>query len=198
MGTVGPILKKFPSIGACGLDCGLCPRFYTTGPSRCPGCCGIDFFKKHPTCSFITCCVRKKGLEVCATCPDFRCTKFKSEEGYATMKESSSYPPARKILSNLDLIREKGIAEFAAEQGNRMSLLASMIANFDDGRSRSFYCRAAALLLTATLEKSLHEALQESGSAAIVDIKKKARILRNILNKAAETDGVVLFKESQQ
>jgi hypothetical protein len=25
-----------PTIGCCGIDCGLCPRYYTDGPSRCP------------------------------------------------------------------------------------------------------------------------------------------------------------------
>ena len=66
MGQVKPDLrkypiKKYPTIGVCGLDCGLCPRYYTIGPSRCPGCAGPDFFNKHPSCSFITCCVKKIG-----------------------------------------------------------------------------------------------------------------------------------------
>ncbi|TET26129.1 MAG: DUF3795 domain-containing protein, partial [Dehalococcoidia bacterium] len=50
-------LKKYPIVGACGLNCGLCPRYYTQGTSRCPGCCGPDFWQKHPGCAFITCCV---------------------------------------------------------------------------------------------------------------------------------------------
>ncbi|HNR04634.1 MAG TPA: DUF3795 domain-containing protein, partial [Bacillota bacterium] len=47
--------KKIHTLGCCGLDCGLCPRFFTEGASRCPGCCGVDFENKHPSCSFITC-----------------------------------------------------------------------------------------------------------------------------------------------
>lgn len=76
-------MKKYPAIGVCGLDCGLCPRHYTDGPSRCPGCGGIDFHLKRPSCSFITCCVKKKGLEVCRECEDFPCPKNKSAEEYA-------------------------------------------------------------------------------------------------------------------
>ena len=56
-------LKKYPMVGACGLDCGLCSRYYTEGPSRCPGCCGPDFWEKHPGCAFITCCVKRRNLE---------------------------------------------------------------------------------------------------------------------------------------
>ena len=84
--------KTYPTIGCCGLDCGLCPRFYTVGHSRCPGCAGPDFFNKHPSCSFITCCVKKKNLEVCAECSEFPCPKFKSDEEYQQLEGSSSYP----------------------------------------------------------------------------------------------------------
>jgi len=37
---------------------------------RCPGCCGPEFFNKHPSCSFITCCVKRNDLEVCAECDE--------------------------------------------------------------------------------------------------------------------------------
>ena len=36
-------LKKYPIIGACGLDCGLCPSFHSGGDKPCPGCCGEGF-----------------------------------------------------------------------------------------------------------------------------------------------------------
>jgi len=42
-------LKKFETIGCCGIDCGLCPRFHTTGTSACPGCGGLEFKEKHPS-----------------------------------------------------------------------------------------------------------------------------------------------------
>src|SRR4030042_793391 len=108
-------IKKYPTIGVCGLDCGLCPRYYTIGPSRCPGCAGPDFFNKHPSCSFITCCVKIK--------------------------------------------------------------------NFDDGRSRSFFCKEVALLDLTSLESALDEATQKIKIDHIKpdDIKIKAKILKSIL-----------------
>jgi hypothetical protein len=101
-------IKKYPTIGVCGLDCGLCPRYYTIGPSRCPECAGPDFFNKHPSCSFITCCVKKKNLEVCAECSEFPCSKFKGNEEYQQLKESSSYPSYKKVMPNLNFIKEHG------------------------------------------------------------------------------------------
>ncbi len=110
--------KIFPTVGCCGLDCGLCPRYYTVGTSRCPGCGGPDFFNKHPSCSFITCCVKKKNFEVCAECSEFPCSKFKSDEEYQQLQESSSYPSCKKVISNLNFIKKHGIEKFIKQQRN--------------------------------------------------------------------------------
>jgi hypothetical protein len=183
MGKSSPILKKYPTIGVCGLDCGLCPRYYTVGPSRCPGCAGPDFFNKHPSCSFITCCVKKKNLEVCAECSDFPCSKFKSDEEYRQMNESSSYPSCKKILPNLYFIKEHGIKKFIEQQNKRIHLLETMINKFNDGRSRSFFCRAAIFQEPATLENSIEKARKiiKSEKVKQTDIRSKARILKTII-----------------
>ena len=179
------IMKKYPTIGVCGLDCGLCPRYYTAGPSRCPGCAGPDFPNKHPSCSFITCCVKKRSLEVCGECPDFPCPKFKSEAEYQQVKESSSYPTCKKVMPNLHAIKEHGIERFMEQQRRRIRLLERMIQDFDDGRSKSYYCRAAAALDPAGLESSLEAAVRSIKVDQIKpnDVKAKARILRAILDE---------------
>jgi len=186
-------LKAYPTIGVCGLDCGLCPRYYTVGPSRCPGCGGPCFSDKHPSCSFITCCVKKRSLEVCGQCPEFPCSKFKSEGEYRRL-ESSSYPPSRKMLPNLRFIREKGIKEFMKGQEKRIGLLETMIEGYDDGRSRSFFCRAAALLDRKVLESSLEEAgkARGAGGRGTRDAVDRAKVLRGILADAARSEGIEL------
>jgi len=192
-------LKKYPTIGVCGLDCGLCPRYYTKGPSRCPGCCGPDFFNKHPTCSFITCCVKKKNLEVCGVCSEFPCSKFKTEEEYQQIDESSSYPSNRIVLKNLYFIKEHGIKKFMDQQKKRIKLLEGMIEKFDDGRSRSFFCRAACLLDLKSLEDSLNKALQKIKTENIKknDTKIKANILKGYLEKIASKEGIELVKKKK-
>ncbi|MBP1665600.1 MAG: hypothetical protein H6Q23_460 [Bacteroidetes bacterium] len=177
--------KKYPTIGVCGLDCGLCPRYYTAGPSRCPGCAGPDFFNKHPSCSFITCCVKKKNLEVCGECSDFPCSKFKSDKEYQEVKESSSYPPYKKAISNLNFIKEYGIEKFIERQNRRIRLLETMIKDFDDGRSRSFFCKATCLLDISVLETSMDKAARKIRTDQIKqeDVKNRAKILKTILNE---------------
>jgi hypothetical protein len=190
-------LKTYPTIGCCGLDCGLCPRFYTVGHSRCPGCAGPDFFNKHPSCSFITCCVKKKNLEVCAECSELPCSKFKSEQEYQQRQGSSSYPPEIKILQNLNFIKEHGIEKFMKQQRSRIKLLQTMIKNFNDGRSRSFFCRAAALLDLKSLTSALDKATRKIKTDKVKqnDVKKKTQILKEILRKTAFKEGVALVKK---
>ncbi len=182
-------LKAYPTIGVCGLDCGLCPRYYTVGTSRCPGCGGPGFLDKHPSCSFITCCVKKRGLEACGQCPEFPCPKFRSEEEYQPT-ESSSYPPARKMLSNLRAIREGGLEKFLGRQATRIELLEIMINRYDDGRSRSFFCRAAALLEPKVLKDSVDKA--KKGLSAGAATGDKAKMLKSVLTEAALAEGIEL------
>ncbi len=175
--------KIYPTIGCCGLDCGLCPRYYTDGTSRCPGCGGPGFAGKHPTCSFITCCVKKKSLEACGQCTGFPCSKFKSNEVYQQLKESSSYPPYKKVMPNLNFIKEHGIEKFIEQQKKRIELLETMINNFNDGRSRSSFCRAAALLDLNDLENSLNEVNRKIKTDNISDMKIKAKNLKKAIKE---------------
>jgi hypothetical protein len=190
-------LKTYPTIGVCGLDCGLCPRYYTAGASRCPGCGGPNFLNKHPSCSFITCCVKKNNFEVCADCSNFPCFKFKTDKDIQQFKGSSSYPPYKKIMSNLNYIKEYGIENFIDKQKKRIRLLEKLIQDFDDGRSRSFFCKATALIDINSLEDSLIKAIQKVKSDKIksTDIKIKAKILKDILNESALKEGIVLTKK---
>ncbi len=180
--------RKYPTVGACGLDCGLCPRYYTVGTSRCPGCCGPDFWQKHPGSPILTCCVRRKGLEFCSDCGDFPCSKFKDADKY------DSFLTHQKMVSNLNFIKKYGIKKFIDQQEKRIKLLETMINNYNEGRSRSFYCIATTLLPMPSLERALDDANQKikTDDVSSDDIKTKAKILREIFNEAAMKDGVDL------
>lgn len=180
--------KTYPTIGVCGLDCALCLRYYTAGTSRCPGCFGLDFAAKHPSCSFITCCVKKKNLEVCAQCLEFPCLKF---EGAG---KGDSFLTYRKVMPNLEFIKKRGIEKFIERQKKRTGLLEEMLEDFDDGRSKSFYCLAATLLKIPDLEKALPCARQEIkiNKVETEDIKAKAKILKKILNEIAFKEEIEL------
>jgi hypothetical protein len=185
-------IKNYPTIGCCGLDCGLCSRYFTVGSSKCPGCCGSNFFNKHPSCSYITCCVKKKKLEVCAQCDEFPCSKFESwlEKG----GEYDSFTTYKKVKINLDSIRKYGLETFIKQQRKHVELLEKMLKNYDDGRSKSFYCIATALLPITDLEISLERTEQRLKVDKIdLDNKRiKSKVLKEFLNESAVRNKVEL------
>ena len=185
-------IKSYPTVGCCGLDCGLCPRYYTAGSSRCPGCCGPDFYNKHPSCSYITCCVKEKGLEVCGQCSEFPCSKF--EPWLETGGEYDSFLTHKKAKPNQEFIQKHGLERFVKQQRKRFQLLEEMLKHFDDGRSKSYYCIATALLPISDLEISLKKSKQklETEKIDFSDNKTKSKILKEALNESAARNEVDL------
>jgi len=171
------VQKIYPTIGCCGIDCGLCPRFQTVGGSACPGCGAADFREKHPSCGFLTCCADKRGLEVCVECPDYPCPRFEPEKvGF------DSFVTHRRVFSNLEFIKTNGIDLFIDQQKQRMDILRDFLARFDDGRSKSFFCLGCALL---PLEK-LQESHEFAGSLDdCLEIKEKNKKLKEKLHSLA-------------
>ena len=181
-------IKAYPTIACCGLDCGLCPTYYTKGPSRCPGCCGSGFFEKHPPCSIITCCVKKNRFETCAECEEFPCSKI------AKWDMGDSFISHKACLSNLEFIKTIDTEKFVEIQKKRIKLLELMLEHYNEGRSKSFFCIATALLSIDDLENALKTSEQriKTDNMSTTDLKSKSKILKGILTELAAKDGIVL------
>jgi len=173
--------RTHPTIGACGIDCGLCPRFHTDGSSRCPGCCGAGFDRVHPSCVIVTCCVKKRSLQTCAECQEHPCAIF---DRPATLRDS--FVTHRCMRANQEAIRRDGLDAFAEAQAERLALLEEMLARFDDGRSKSVYSLASALLSVDGLRQAV-DAVPSDG-----DVKTRAKQLRIKLEAVAATEKVTL------
>ncbi|MBN1916055.1 DUF3795 domain-containing protein [Candidatus Dojkabacteria bacterium] len=182
------ISKNHPTIASCGIDCGLCPRFYTKGRSRCPGCGGSKFSSKHPSCSILTCCVKKNNFEVCSECNQFPCSKMRDWD------KGDSFVTHKVSLSNLKLIKNQGIDKFLKQQRRRIEFLKMFMKNFDEGRSKSFYCISCTLLPINSLEESIEFSNQKikEGKIRHNDLKARSKILREQLKKFAIKEGIEL------
>jgi hypothetical protein len=182
--------KDFPTIGCCGLDCGLCPAYYADGASKCPGCFGPNFSTKRRSCGVITCCAKGHGLEVCALCGDFPCEKF----SWRLDSSVDSVLTYKNLRSNIKLIQQEGLEEFLQQQERRITLLDRMLRDFNDGRSRSPFCVAATLLPIDALEQILSGMDGEIASDNFDPSNKKAlaKELKRRLNDFAAENGIDL------
>jgi hypothetical protein len=172
------IIKKHNTIGCCGIDCGLCPRFNSKSVSACPGCGGMNFKEKHPSCVFVTCCVIKNGLEVCSICTGYPCHRFDPER-YGM----DSFVTHQKVFANLEFIKRTGIDCFIDQQKIRMNILNDFLASYNDGRSMSHFCLSCTLL---PLEKLLEIQRYINNRTDLIEIREKNLLLKECLKEAAE------------
>ena len=144
------------------------------------------------SCGYITCCVKKRRLEVCAQCDEFPCSRF--ESWLVGGGEYDSFLTHKKAQTNLDFIRNHGIEKFIEQQSKRIRLLETMLKDFNDGRSKNFYCLATTLLPMRDLEIALDKTERKikADEVGADDIKTRARILRGFLDDSAAREGIEL------
>jgi hypothetical protein len=144
----------------------------------CPGCGGLNFREKRPSCGILTCCVVKNGFETCAECKEFPCSRFKTEGAGC-----DSFTTHKKMFSNLEEIKAVGIEKFAEKQKVRIEILNDFLANYDCGRMKSFFCQTCTLLPIDKLQK-VHAEVKNAVSAA--ELKEKSKIARKLITETAD------------
>ena len=142
-----------------------------------------------PGCGFITCCVKKKGLETCAQCVDSDgCERVAKLLSSARCQDS--FLSHRPIEANFSFIREHGIEEFAHLEMEKQEFLRHLLANYDEGRSKSFYCASCQLVPLDRLRRAFKDA--EAELTWDTDVKEKAKALRAAISRTAESLGIEL------
>ena len=176
-------IRKNPLFSACGLNCGLCPRFYTEGSSRCPGCGGEGFEAKHPACGVLS-CSRRHQVEVCCLCGEFPCKRFDGADEY------DSFITHKNQIEDLNKAKVLGLTRYEAELVEKTALLKRLLTEYDDGRKKSFFCLAVNLLPLHALIDALKtvDAVVLKGAAQ----KDKAGAAVGVLQELADEKGIVL------
>ncbi len=182
-------VKKYPAIGACGLDCGLCPSYHRDGVTRCNGCCGEGFWDRARGCGLLTCCVKEHGLETCGECNEFEfCPRVMKLLEQAKHRDSMlSYRP---IAANFEFVRKNGIEKWTKRENEKIAFLKTLLADYNDGRSKTFYCLSVQLLPVDKLKPALVQAQKKL--TAEMTPKEKALLVREAFNGVAAKAGVEL------
>ncbi len=159
--------RKYPLFSACGLNCGLCPRYHTDGASKCPGCAGEGFSAKHPSCGALSCSQRHE-VEFCCLCEEYPCNK------YDGVDIADSFITHMNQLKDFEKAKNIGLDAYEAELNNRVALLKYLLENFDDGRRKSFFCIAVNLLdlpdteyVIAQIKDQTRRDIPQKGKAAV-------------------------------
>jgi hypothetical protein len=177
---------KYPEIAICGLSCRLCPHYHTEGSSRCGGCKTES--RTCAGCPFITCALKKKGVEFCWDCDENEsCGKWKKHREAG--KRADSFKCYQKLEDDIAFVQKNGVDAFETLQKKRECLLREMLGEFNEGRSKSYYCIAATVMETGELETVLSEARKKSDG---LDMKEKARVHHSLLDEIARQRNYLL------
>jgi hypothetical protein len=148
--------------------------------------------EQHSYCSVYRCCVIKRGLFTCADCDEYPCERLLRVLGVEEGLDSViSHKPA---IPNLDRIREAGLETYLEEQRERRLLVEHLLANYNEGRSMSFYCAACTLMPPDLIRQAIGEiegmvvSEQIDGS----DLKAKAKAMRSSIQGLASQAGIDL------
>ncbi|MBM3205735.1 DUF3795 domain-containing protein [Candidatus Shapirobacteria bacterium] len=170
--------SQYPEIGVCGLSCVLCPGYVMKTKSRCPGC--KTSWRLGGPCSILHCAV-KRNLEFCGECPEGKtCEKWKKHREMG--KRYDSFKCYQKLEEDINFLQKHGLAEFRQAQKVRAKLLDQMLEEFNEGRSKSYFCLVATILEVDEIEKALKQARNKSKG---LNIKEKAKLLHSIFDEIA-------------
>lgn len=171
---------KHPEIGVCGLSCRLCPRYHTGTKSKCDGC--KSEARIAAGCPFITCAVKKKEIEFCWDCVDSTACGKRAKHRESG-KTHDSFKCYQKLESDISFIQSQGVVAFEKLQKTREQILAVMLNQFNEGRSKSYYCIAATILEIDELKKIIPKAKELSEGMSIQD---KSKVMHSLINSVAK------------
>ena len=175
--------RTYPLLSACGLNCGLCPRYHTKGVSKCPGCGGGDFHAKRPTCGALSCC-RRRMIEYCYECAEYPCKK------YAGADTRDSFITHRNMLKDFEKVKNHGLVAYQCELNQKVEILRDLLENYNDGRRKSFFCIAISLLELEDVKEVMTNLPQELNPN--LPIKEKSLIAVRLFQEMADRRNVEL------
>jgi hypothetical protein len=181
--------RKYPQFSACGLNCGLCPRYYTSGTSRCPGCAGDGFLTKHPKCGVLS-CSQRKHLEYCYQCDEFPCKKYDGAD------QSDSFISHLNQLKDLEKAKNIGMDAYSEELNEKIAILETLLENYDDGRRKSFFCTALNLLELQNIKNAVAQI--ELEVCPEQSIKERTATAVRLFQTIADKQGISLSLRKKQ
>lgn len=169
--------RKNPLFSLCGLNCGLCPMFLG---NHCGGC-----GNGNQSCKIARCSLEHGKVEYCFECPSFPCPQ------YAHIDDFDSFITHRRRREDLAKAQRIGIEEYTLEQREKMQILSLLLAAYNDGRRKTFFCAAVNLLALSDLQEAISE-LESNRELASLPLKERSAYAAGVIQKIADEQNVTL------
>lgn len=171
--------RRYPLFSLCGLNCGLCPMHRD---KYCPGCGGGA---GNQSCAIARCSLQHGGVEYCYLCDEYPCEKYDGIEAF------DSFITHRNQLKDIEKARKIGIASYQSELTQKIEIVQYLLANYNDGRRKSFFCIAVNLLELPDV-LSVVEQIRAETEWENLTLKEKAAFAANLFQTMAAKRNIVL------
>lgn len=161
-------------LSLCGLNCGLCSMKLG---GHCSGC-----GNGNQSCKIAGCSLEHGGVSYCFQCPEYPCDQ------YLHINDYDSFITHQNQKANLERAKAIGMNRYNEEQRERVRILKLLLAHYNDGRRKTFFCLAANLLPLSALQTAVSQ-LQGSED---LDLKERSAQAVCLLQSSANAHGILL------
>lgn len=163
----------------CGLNCALC-SMYLGG--YCPGCGGGA---GNQSCAIAKCSLEHGGIPFCWECREYPCPRY---EGF---DDGDSFVPHKNRQQDIAQAREMGLEAYLAHLEEKRAILDELMAQYNDGRRKTFFNTAVYLLPLEDL-RFVMDSLNGRPELDGQPIKNRALAAVELLQEAADRRGISL------
>ena len=169
--------RKNQLFSLCGLNCGLCPMFLG---KHCGGC-----GNGNQSCKIAKCSLEHGEVEYCYECENYPCEKYQHIDKY------DSFITHKHQKRDLERAQNLGIEQYNLEQQEKIQILSLLLANYNDGRRKNFFCVAVNLLELSELREVIKQ-IQQNEALSDLSIKDQCSYIVDVLQKIADRKNITL------
>lgn len=171
--------RNNPLFSLCGLNCGLCVMHLD---NYCPGCGGGA---GNQPCAITKCGRRPEAVEYCWQCEEYPCEK------YDGIDEFDSFITHRNQLKDFVKVKKIGLDAYHSELNEKIEILKYLLANYNDGRRKSFFSIAVNLLELEDV-KAIMKQMESETKGDDPALKEKAAYAAGLFRAMADRRGIIL------
>ncbi len=166
-------------LSLCGLNCGLCTMRLG---GHCPGCGGGS---GNQSCRIAKCSLEHGKIAYCHECGKYPCEKYEGIDAF------DSFITHKRQKADLQRAAEIGIENYNAEQKEKAEILHRLLADYNDGRKKNFFCLAVNLLPMSEISAVMDQIAVDEAVSNMVQ-KEKSAYAAGLFREAAGRQGIEL------
>lgn len=148
--------------------------------NHCGGC-----GNGNQSCKIAKCSLEHGKMEYCFECKNYPCEK------YSHIDEYDSFITHKRQKADLERVQNIGIKQYNLEQQEKIQILSHLLANYNDGRRKNFFCVAVNLLEISELQEAMKQ-IKQNDELSVLSVKEQCSYIVDILQKIADRRNIEL------